>query len=44
MKKILKWIREHVPRWLDLSHQRPWEHPTIKESQNKSRQEDKKDI
>ena len=25
MKPILKWIKEHLPRWLDLSHSKPWE-------------------
>jgi len=24
MKKILHWIKEHLPRWLDLSHDKPW--------------------
>ena len=27
MNKILKWIKEHLPRWLDLSHSEPWESP-----------------
>ena len=27
MKKILQWIKEHLPRWLDLSHSEPWENP-----------------
>ena len=27
MNKILKWIKEHLPRWLDLSHNQPWENP-----------------
>jgi len=25
MKKILNWIKEHLPKWMDLDHQRPWE-------------------
>ena len=25
MKPILKWIKEHLPRWFDLSHSKPWE-------------------
>jgi hypothetical protein len=25
MKKIFKWIKEHIPKWLDLSHSKPWE-------------------
>ena len=25
MKKIFKWVKEHLPRWLDLSHHKPWE-------------------
>jgi len=27
MKKILQWIKEHLPRWLDLSHDEPWDKP-----------------
>jgi hypothetical protein len=25
MRKISKWIKEHLPKWLDLSHHKPWE-------------------
>jgi len=25
MNKILKWIKEHLPKWLNLSHDKPWE-------------------
>ena len=25
MKKVLLWIKNHLPRWLDLSHDEPWE-------------------
>ena len=45
MKKIFQWIKTHIPRWLDLSHDKPWDHSTIRDSENKeSRQEEKKDI
>jgi len=27
MKKIWHWIKEHLPRWMDLSHPEPWEYP-----------------
>ena len=27
MNKILKWIKDHLPRWFDLSHNQPWEPP-----------------
>ena len=41
MKKVLDFIK----RWLNLDHQRPWEHSTIRDSKNKQgRQETKKDI
>ena len=44
MKKIFQWIKTHVPLWLNLDHQRPWEHSTIRDSKNKQgRQETKKD-
>ena len=36
MKKILKWIKEHLPRWLDLSHSEPWKNPK-KNNQSKWR-------
>jgi|TARA_B100001996_G_scaffold306499_1_gene247708 hypothetical protein len=22
---MLKWIKDHLPKWLDLSHSKPWE-------------------
>ena len=44
MKKIFHWIKIHMPRWLDLSHDKPWDKSTIRDSQNKGRQEGKKDI
>mgnify|MGYP007008427148 CR=1 FL=1 len=22
--KILKWIKEHLSKWMNLNHQRPW--------------------
>tara|TARA_B100000902_G_scaffold169979_1_gene164505 strand:- start:1195 stop:1368 length:174 start_codon:yes stop_codon:yes gene_type:complete len=25
MKQIIKWFREHLPKWLDLSHDEPWD-------------------
>tara|TARA_R100000008_G_scaffold81542_1_gene64903 strand:+ start:874 stop:1005 length:132 start_codon:yes stop_codon:yes gene_type:complete len=25
MKKIIKWIKEHLPRWLDINEPKPWE-------------------
>ena len=25
MRKIITWIKEHLPRWLNLSHDKPWE-------------------
>jgi len=25
MKKVLNWINDHLPKWLDLSHSKPWE-------------------
>jgi hypothetical protein len=27
MKKILHWIKDHLPRWLDLDHDKPWDIP-----------------
>jgi len=27
MKKIIAWIKDHLPKWLDLSHDEPWEQP-----------------
>jgi len=24
MKKVFKWIKEHLPKWIDLSHDKPW--------------------
>ena len=27
MKKILHWIKNHLPRWADLSHDKPWDLP-----------------
>ena len=31
MKKILHWIKEHLPRWLNLDHQKPW-YPSEKDN------------
>jgi len=25
VRKIGKWIKEHLPRWLNLSHDKPWD-------------------
>ena len=25
MKKIWEWVKEHVPRWVDISNPKPWE-------------------
>ena len=25
MKKIIKWIKEHLPIWLDIIESNPWE-------------------
>ena len=25
MKKVLLWIKNHLPKWLDLSHDEPWD-------------------
>ena len=25
MKKVWKWVKEHLPRWLNLNHSKPWE-------------------
>ena len=25
MKKIIKWIKEHLPRWLDINESKHWE-------------------
>tara|TARA_B100001250_G_scaffold293592_1_gene255242 strand:- start:581 stop:688 length:108 start_codon:yes stop_codon:yes gene_type:complete len=33
MKKIWHWIKEHLPRWMDLSHSEPWESPTKKSNE-----------
>ena len=27
MKRIIAWIKDHLPKWLDLSHDKPWEQP-----------------
>ena len=27
MKKIWKWVRDHLPRWLDISEPTPWYPP-----------------
>ena len=32
MKKIFKWIKEHLPRWFDLDHNQPWYPPTKENS------------
>ena len=24
MRKIFKWIKEHVPKWMNLNHSQPW--------------------
>ena len=34
MKKILHWIKEHLPRWFDLSHDEPWD---IREKDNEDK-------
>ena len=34
MKKILHWIKEHLPRWLDLNHDKPWD--TSKKDEDES--------
>ena len=26
MRKVIYWIKEHLPRWLDLGHDKPWDH------------------
>tara|TARA_R100001594_G_scaffold25836_1_gene50347 strand:- start:2159 stop:2293 length:135 start_codon:yes stop_codon:yes gene_type:complete len=44
MKKIFNWIKTHIPRWLDLSHDQPWDISSIKDLKDKTRQEKKKDI
>jgi len=37
MNKILKWIKEHLLRWLDLSHNQPWESPVDDKENTKSK-------
>ena len=27
MKKVFKWIKDHLPRWLDMNEPRPWYPP-----------------
>ena len=31
MKKIFKWVKEHLPRWFDISEPTPW-YPPKKDS------------
>ncbi len=44
MKKIFNWIKTHIPRWIDLSYDQPWNHSSIRDSKKNNGQEDKKDI
>jgi hypothetical protein len=37
MKKVLLWIKNHLPKWLDLSHDEPWDADSKK---NRKNQED----
>ena len=34
MKKVLLWIKNHLPRWLDLSHDEPWDADTSNNGKN----------
>ena len=32
---MIKWIKEHLPRWLDLSHDIPWRKHETKHSEER---------